>query len=154
MLALQLRRRTGIPWAPIRYADTSIWQSVERPLVSHRYGLTGKPDYLVQMRTGLIPIEVKPSRVAAQPYAGDLLQLAAYCLLVEDSTGQAPPYGLLRYAHQTFCVPYTPHLRAQLLKVIADMRNTWAVPDVPRSHNEAWRCRACGFFDRCADRLE
>jgi CRISPR-associated exonuclease Cas4 len=106
------------------------------------------------MRAGLIPIEVKPSRTAAKPYAGDLLQLAAYCLLVEDTTGQAPPYGLLRYAHRTFRVPYTADLRAQLLKVIADMRNAQAAPHVARSHGEAQRCRACGFFDKCDDRLE
>ena len=35
------------------------------------------------------------------------MQLAAYCLLVEETIGAAPPYGLLRYAERTFRLDYT-----------------------------------------------
>ncbi len=153
-LAIWLRRTTGIPWAPIRYTDTRAWQPVERSLVSQRYSLVGKPDYIVETRAGLIPIEVKPSRTTRAPYESDLLQLAAYCLLVEDTTGQAPPYGLLRYADQTFRIPYTDSLRSELLALIDAMQAARTAPDVARSHNQPQRCRGCSFFDRCADRLE
>ena len=153
-LALWLRRSTGVPWAPLRYVDTDDWQRPERPLISQRYGLVGKPDYVVQTRAGLIPIEVKPTRTAAQPYDSDMAQLAAYCLLIEDTTGQAPSYGLLRYADQTFRVPYTTQRRAELLDLLAAMRADETADNVARSHRQVGRCRGCGFFDQCDERLE
>lgn len=42
----------------------------------------------------------------------EVLQLAAYCLLVEETQGQRPAHGLTRYQNQTFAVDYTSHLRA------------------------------------------
>jgi CRISPR-associated exonuclease Cas4 len=153
-VSLWLRRSTGVPWVPLRYVDTGGWQRPERPLISRRYNLVGKPDYVVQTRAGFIPIEVKPARTAAVPYDSDLAQLAAYCLLIEDTTGHAPPYGLLRYANQSFRVPYTPQRRAELLQLIAAIQLDEHAADVPRSHQQAARCRGCGFFEQCDDRLE
>lgn len=153
VLAWWLRRGTGVPWAPLRYDDASGWQQPRRPFVSHRYGVVGKPDYVVQMRDGLIPIEAKPTRTAAAPHDSDIAQLLAYCLLIEDTTGHAPPYGLLRYAHQTFRVPYTAARRAELLDLLAAIRADEHADDVPRSHNQSGRCRHCSFVEQCDDRL-
>jgi CRISPR-associated exonuclease Cas4 len=121
--------------------------------VSQRYGVVGKPDYVVQTRDGLIPIEAKPTRTASTPYESDVAQLLVYCLLVEDTTGCAPPYGLLRYAHQTFRVPYTAARRTALLDLLQAMRDDESAADVPRSHRQPGRCRKCGFKDQCDDRL-
>ncbi len=151
--ALRLRRASGLPWARIRMADTGGWRPADQPLLSHRYGLVGKPDYLLETRAGLIPVEVKPSRKAMVPYGGDLMQLAAYCLLVEDVTRQAPPYGLLRYATQTFRMPYTTAVRADLLALLDELRQDRDADDVARSHQQAARCRGCGFYGQCEDRL-
>lgn len=150
-LALRLRRSTGVPWARVRLSDTG-WQAVDQPLRSQRYGLIGKPDYVIETRRGLVPIEVKPSRRAATPYASDLMQLAAYCLLLEETEG-APPYGLLRYAEHTFKLPYSEQIRADLLELLHDMRADRDAADVARSHAEPGRCRGCGFWEQCEDRL-
>lgn len=150
--ALRLRRQTGLPWARVRASDTG-WQRTDRPLVSRRYGLVGKPDYVIDTRDGLIPVEVKPTRTAAEPYESDLMQLAAYCLLIEDATGRAPRYGLLRYADQTFRIAFGPAVRAQLLHLLAAMRDDQTADDVPRSHNQPGRCRGCGLREVCDDRL-
>jgi len=53
---------------------------------------------------------VKPNRSSSQPYDSDVLQLAAYCLLVEEIYEQRPEHGLIRYKNQTFAVDYTPQL--------------------------------------------
>jgi len=151
--ALRLRQATGIPWARVRTTDTSGWRQIEQPLISRRYGLVGKPDYLIETRTGLIPVEVKPSRTAVEPYDSDLMQLAAYCLLIEDTTGRSPSYGLLRYAQHTFHMPYTPALRAELVELIEELRDSQDMPDIGRSHSSAARCRGCGFYAACDDRL-
>ncbi len=153
-LAVWLRRSTGVPWAPLRYVDTDRWQQPERPLFSQRYGLTGKPDYVVQTSKGLIPIEVKPTRTASAPYDGDVAQLLAYCLLIEESTAHAPPYGLLRYRDHTFWVPYTPARRTELIQLLAAMRTDEHAHNVARSHQQTGRCRSCGFFTVCDDRLQ
>ena len=150
--ALALRRRTGLPWAPVVYRDTG-GSAVEEPLFSRRYGLTGKPDYLIERRGATIPVEVKPGRTAPQPYESDLMQLAAYCLLVEETTGIAPPYGLLRYADRTFRLDYTPQLRDELLELVDEMRAALDAPDCPRSHDERRRCTSCGFYEQCDEAL-
>lgn len=152
--ALRLRRSIGIPWTRIRAADTGNWRPLAAPLRSRRYALVGKPDYVLDTRDGTVPVEVKPSRRAAAPYESDVLQLAAYCLLLEDTEGQPPRYGLLRYAERTFRIPYTPQLRARLLATLDDMRLDAATDEVDRSHEQAARCRSCGFWDTCDQRLD
>ena len=60
------------------YWDASVADEV---FVSHKHGLTGKPDYIRKEGDQLIPVELKSRSVsAAGPYYGEVLQLAAYCL--------------------------------------------------------------------------
>lgn len=150
--ALSLRRKTGLPWAPVLYQDTN-GGVVEKPLFAKKLGLTGKPDYLIEQHGATIPVEVKPSRRASLPYESDLMQLAAYCVLVEETTGQAPPYGLLRYAERTFRLDYTPQVRLDLFALLDEMREALDDDDCPRSHDEPRRCMACGFYEQCQDAI-
>jgi CRISPR-associated exonuclease Cas4 len=96
---------------------------------------------------------VKPGRRASQPYDSDLMQLAAYCLLVEETTGRAPPYGLLRYAEATFRLDYTPALRERLLDILDEMHELLEADDAERSHDDPRRCAGCGFRSSCVDTL-
>jgi CRISPR-associated exonuclease Cas4 len=126
---------------------------LEKPLFARRIGLTGKPDYLLDIRGSTIPMEVKPGRRATRPYESDLMQLAAYCLLVEETSGATPPYGLLRYAERTFRLDYTPRVRDELLTLLDEMRHELTQSDCSRSHDDPRRCRGCGFFEQCDDAL-
>ena len=150
--SVRLRRRTGLPWAPVIYQDTR-GRAVEKPLFARRFGLTGKPDYLLELRGRTIPVEVKPGRRAQRPYESDLMQLAAYCLLVEETSGTAPSYGLLRYAERTFRLDYTARVRDELLALLAEMRDTLEAQDCARSHDDPRRCRNCGFFEQCDEAI-
>jgi CRISPR-associated exonuclease Cas4 len=129
------------------------WQRAEAPLVGRHYGLVGRPDYVVRRGRRLIPVEVKPGRHAAQPYQSDMMQLAAYCLLIEETTGQRPPYGILRYAEATFHIPFDRRLRAGLLELLVEMRVAAANQADRRSHTQVARCRSCGFFEQCDQAL-
>ncbi len=151
--ALRLRRTTGVPWRRITYSDTRSWQRAEEPLIARRYGLVGKPDYIVHVGSHLIPIEVKPGRRAAEPYASDMMQLAAYCLLVEETAGARPPYGLLCYASGTFKVRFDDRLRDDLIEVLDEMHTADAAVTSRRSHNQAARCGGCGFVRQCDQAL-
>ena len=147
------QQQAGLPEGRVVYSDTDAWNRVEEPLFSRRHLLTGKPDYLLETDDLVIPVEVKPDRAAPQPYKSDVLQLAAYCLLVEETYGHQPEHGLIRYRDRTFAVDYTPELRETLLDTLAAMRRDATNSDVNRSHQHAGRCRACGFRARCDQRL-
>jgi len=142
------RARAGLPRGEVVYADTGDWRQ-GKPLYAPRYGLSGKPDYLVRAGQEIVPVEVKPSRRASEPYEADVLQLAAYCLLVEEEFGQSPSHGLLRYRDQTFRIPFDRRLRETLLSVMEDMRLDLEESDVPRSHDDPTRCRFCGHRAHC-----
>ena len=143
------RARSGLPQGRVVYTDTGGWGRLERPLFSHALRLTGKPDYLVADGADVIPVEVKSRRAPAQPYPSHTLQLAAYCLLVEQCYGRRPPYGIVKYADRTFEVDYTPELEDELLATLDQMRADLADGDAPRSHDKPHRCRACGYRQQC-----
>ena len=148
------RSIAGLPAGQVIYSDTSRWQRAERPLFSHRHQLTGKPDYVVREGRAIIPIEVKSSRAPASgPREGHILQLAAYCLLVEEMDGIRPAYGLIQYADQTFRVDNTPELARALLSTLDAMRRDMTRGESHRSHNDAARCRRCGVRAACEEKL-
>jgi CRISPR-associated exonuclease Cas4 len=154
--AARARRGTGLPGGRIVYADTGGWRAPDSPLFSARYGLTGKPDYLVETRAGLIPVEVKSGSAPPQAYPSHMLQLAAYCLLVEETEGRAPGYGLIKYADAVFRVEYTSALHRELLALLDAMRHARSRSDprgVPRSHDEPRRCAGCGYLPLCDQAL-
>lgn len=153
-LARRQRESTGIPTsARIVYADTGSWKLLERPLFSRRIGLTGKPDYILEDNGAVIPVEVKPNRQSPSPREADVMQLAAYAMLVEDTFHASPPYGLLKYRDDVFRIDFTDELRERLWEIMDGMRQTLEANDVPRSHAEEWRCRGCGYRDRCGQVL-
>ncbi len=154
-LARVERERTGVPvGAKIVYADTGAWRRVDEPLFSRRYGLTGKPDYVVEQNNAVIPIEVKPNRTAQEPRESDVMQLAAYGLLVKEWRGLAPPYGLLKYRDVVFQIDFNDELYGELLAVMDAMRRDLGEREVARHHAEPARCRACGYRAECGQAME
>ncbi len=153
-LGRKLRAQTGLPvQARVVYSDTGDWERIEKPLFSRRHLLTGKPDYIVEENGVRIPIEVKPNRVADEPRLSDTMQLAAYGLLVEETFGARPPYGLLKYRTAVLRVEFTEALREELLHVLDEMRGDLNAPAVARSHDDPRRCRACGYRAECGQEL-
>ncbi len=153
-LARRAQAEAGLPAGRVIYSDTRGWQSIEKPLFSRTYRLTGKPDYLVQQGRDIIPVEVKSARAPSDgPHRGHVLQLAAYCLLIEEAYRQRPKYGIVKYADRMFAVDYTEALHTALLDVIAAMRDDLAHGTAQRSHNEAARCMKCGYRHACRERL-
>ncbi len=147
------RLAAGLPQGRLVYADTGAWQRCMSPLFSSRYQLTGKPDYLVEERGRIVPVEVKPGRTAPEPYEGDVLQLASYCLLVEEQYGRRPRYGYLKYSQGVFRIDFTNGLRRHLLARLDAMRRDLEAGDVLPSHAEPQRCLGCGHQEVCSERL-
>ncbi|MEW5960807.1 MAG: PD-(D/E)XK nuclease family protein [Chloroflexota bacterium] len=150
-----LRQQTGLPPGRLVYADVphSDWHAPAQPLFSPTHNLVGKPDYLVRTAKGLIPVEVKSSAAPPLPYLGHVLQLAAYGLLIEATTGEVPPHGLLKYSDALYEIDFTPELRQVLLETIGDMRQAWLAENVNRSHQQPQKCAGCGFQRVCEEKL-
>ena len=147
------RKSLGLPSGRIISVDVEGWRTCEQPLYSARYRLAGRPDYLVQMGHSLVPVEVKPGRAADRPYPGDVLQLGAYLLLLEEKTGCRPPCGLLRYREHTFEIPYTVGLRQSVIACLGEMQRLRTARQVIPQHREPQRCWHCGHREHCTERL-
>jgi CRISPR-associated exonuclease Cas4 len=152
-LARRQRKAIGMPAGRIIYADTSSWGPVKEPLYDANLGLTGRPDYIVQQGEQWIPVEVKSSRVSEAPFDSHIFQLAAYCRLVQLTYGQRPPYGILHYPNRTFAIDFTPELETAMLDLLAEMRAQDHRKEVSRSHENAGRCKGCGFRSICNQKL-
>ncbi len=156
--AWRRQKSSGLPSGRIIYSDTHAWGPVEAPLYDDELFLTGKPDYLMNGKDGIIPVEVKSSRLSGTPYDSHIFQLAAYCRLVEANFGKRPRYGILNYPNQTFAVDYTPALEASLKALLEELRNDGRLAasprkEIARSHDSPERCRGCGYKDICDQAL-
>lgn len=154
LYATSLRRKSGLPTGSVIYSDSGTWFEQAEALFDDHLQLTGKPDYLVEQWDGsIIPVEVKSGHAPAAPHEGHILQLAAYCRLVDAHFGQRPSHGIIQYKDKAFAVDYTPELEEDLLDIIADMRRDLFRADVGRSHEDWQRCAHCGLRRNCYERL-
>lgn len=149
------RAQSGVPKGKVIYSDTGVWRANDHVLHAAEYRLVGKPDYLVEQDDGnIIPVEVKSGMAPNRPWEGQVLQLAAYCLLVEANYGVRPSHGILQYRDSAFAIEYTEDLRLDLLDVLDEMRSIGPDEDVLPDHNQPQRCARCGVRDQCAYRMD
>jgi CRISPR-associated exonuclease Cas4 len=149
----RVRQQSGLPPGRIIYSDPKLYGKAEKPFFDVDTQLTGKPDYLVSQGMTLIPVEVKSQYAPAEPYASHVYQLLAYCYLVENSTGQRTPHGILQYRNRTFAIDYGEEQKTALLELIEEMRTDERARSCPRSHEEPARCARCGFAHACDQKL-
>jgi CRISPR-associated exonuclease Cas4 len=147
------QKAAGLPGGRVIYTDTDGWGKVEKPLYYHALGLTGKPDYLIEKNGLIIPVEVKSGRAPEAPYDSHIFQLASYCLLVEKTYKKRPPYGIIHYENRDFAVDYTKELESALIELLANMREDDTRRNIPRSHEQASRCKRCGYRGICDESL-
>lgn len=121
-------------------------------LRSIRYRLSGRPDVLRRLTDGrLVPIELKSrSTPAAGPTPSHRVQVAAYCLLVEETNGVAPPFGVIRYGDGgEFRLRWDPSVRSELLRLRAELDR----PYDGRATPSRAKCARCGWRAVCDARL-
>lgn len=141
----------NLPTGTPVYQDT---QEVRgKVLVSKRLRLKGRPDLLLEQQGQLIPVEVKTGKTPPQPYPGHVMQLIAYCVLVEAHYGQRPTHGIIRYAEQQFTVEFTREIEAELEALLALMHASRYEAQVHRNHRSPSRCKGCGFQRQCDEFL-
>jgi len=122
------------------------------PVLRSAIGLTGRPDYVLELDEGLVPVEVKTGRTPRGPLFSHVLQLAAYCYLVEENRGKVA-YGIVRYAEGEHHIEYDDQLRTLLLAKVKAMRRHLAGAPVHRDHAREGKCRSCSRRAQCPERL-
>ena len=143
-----------LPQGEIVTSDMGTWLRQRKPLYDRALGLTGRPDYLIERADGaMIPVEVKSAPAPAEPYPGHIMQLAAYCLLVQGVYGVRPPHGVIQYRDKAFTVHFSRTLEREALALLREMRAYGQAPDVRRSHENWRRCQACGHRAHCGQAL-
>lgn len=147
-----LLARAGVPRGRVLYCDTGGRET--KALISKRHRLKGKPDYVLGVANGVVPVEIKSSRRPASgvPHRGHVMQLAAYCVLSEERFGRKVPYGVLRYSDGDVRMPFTPELREDLLEVLHEMRSVRSAIR-PRNHADSGRCTRCSYVGVCDEAM-
>jgi CRISPR-associated exonuclease Cas4 len=136
------QRRAG------RLLETDLPSRPGTVLRSGRFRIAGRPDELRVLPDGRwVPVELKSRSTPPHgPSASHKVQVAAYCLLVEETTGRAPPYGLLRYGDGgEFQLEWTPEVRNRLL----DLRRELDAPYDGRALPSPGRCSGCAWRRSC-----
>lgn len=151
-LAQRRRVESGLPAGRVIYLDTAHLRRQERALYDPATDLAGKPDYLVDQGGGIVPVEVKSGKAPFTPHPAHVMQLAAYCLLVEATYQRRPPHGVLQYSDRAFAIPYNNSVRDMVFDTLAGMRRAGSRPP-DRSHESVGRCAKCGYRGSCDQRL-
>jgi CRISPR-associated exonuclease Cas4 len=125
----------------------------QRLLVSERYKLTGRPDYILMVGAELIPVDLKTGRQPRGPLFSHILQIAAYCLLLSDESGKRVSRGILKYGDVEHEIEFDDELEALLLGKLEEMRGLMKSGDVHRNHNRAGKCTGCSRRQNCPERL-
>jgi CRISPR-associated exonuclease Cas4 len=147
--ALRKKKQYRIPDGKITYSDLNV---PAKPLFSKRFRISGKPDYVVKKNNYYIPIELK-SGSYNQPPKNHLLQLAAYCQILEDTSAAFVPYGIIVYYNSEYKIPFDPRIRFELESVIKKIRGSLKSGKAELNHNDPRKCRGCSMRSYCKDKL-
>ena len=127
---------------------------LRRQLVSYEYGVTGRPDYIVEHDGYPIPVLRKLGRAPEAPYDSHVAQILVHCLLIEAMIRLPPPYGVIRYDDRTFEVVYDPPAFEALVQLLNEIRAEREHGSPPaRSHEVKRRCFACRHRKGCEESL-
>ncbi len=151
-IARNAREKHGVGAAGVTYVDSE----AEKPklFTSKRHGLTGRPDAVLLAGDVHVPVEMKTGRTPRGPLFSHILQLAAYCLLVEEEYGKPPPYGVIRYEGASHEIEYNEDLRKMVLGKAEEMRAALARGGgVHRNHNRPGKCIGCSRREGCPERI-
>ena len=145
----QIIRRSRLVEGEIKSSDSG-----KAPLLVARHvPLQGRPDYVVERDGAHIPVEVKSGKTPRRPYDSHVMQLAAYCFLVQERYGTRPPFGVLAYPEQQFEIRYTPKIEDDMLRYLLRIELALRTGEAHRDHENPRRCMGCSRREGCPERL-
>ncbi len=124
----------------------------QKLLSSTSLGLSGRPDRLIRLRNGaIVPKEKKSSK---RLYDSHRIQVGAYLLLVEETYGVRPPYGVVVLGDDREAkIKNTARLRRWTLNMADGIRAQRLDASRPtRVSPTPGQCRSCAVRDHCTQR--
>lgn len=133
------------------------YQDLNRPekiLFSKKYRLSGKPDFIIKKAKLYVPVEIK-SGYHLKPEKYHVMQLAAYCHLIEENYNKFVPRGNLIYCDTglRYSIDFNPKMRFDLKTTIENMRNTLKKGIVGRNHRDSRKCKRCSYQNYCDQKI-
>ncbi len=144
---LGVMRRSGIDGDVVYIGEDG------ETLRSHTFGLSGKPDIILRQGDELIPVEIKTGRVPRGPLFSHILQLGAYCAILDDIGEHRVEKGFIRYGHKDFEIEYDANLEELVLLKAEEMRRLMRDGGAHRNHNREGKCRNCSRRQLCPESL-
>lgn len=123
-----------------------------RLLEDPEWGLTGRPDYVMQSPEGPVPVEVKTGGTPPEPFESHVMQLACYLRLLE-ADGHPPRYGLITYPDRADRIEWDSDTQSRLRGVLERIAASEATGRADRDHEHPGRCRGCARRALCDQRL-
>jgi len=152
LISRSQQKSSGLPKGELLYSDNKVLQGLPELLHDSELELVGRPDYVIRDDAGfLIPVELKSASAPRQPYESHVIQLIAYCHLVQVHFGERPPYGIIQYKDRAFKVSYSRKNEQKLHDLISQFRDSSS--NSKRSHSSVGRCRGCGYASICDESL-
>lgn len=114
-------------------------------LESTEIGLKGKIDILEDEE--LVPVERKRGE---QYYENDVMQVAGYCYLLEECTGDPVDTGII-YLHENdrrVRIPFDPVKKKEISQIISDIHEVTPDSPPPFTDNPA-KCEKCSAREYC-----
>ncbi|MGQ9583576.1 MAG: PD-(D/E)XK nuclease family protein [Thermoplasmatota archaeon] len=152
-VAQGIHQRGELDYVDTVSASPSPGEGGEGLLHSTRLGLRGRPDLILVRDGKRIPVEIKTGRTPRGPLFSHILQLGAYMLLVEESYGERPEEGIIRYPERDETIENSEELRMLVAFKLDEMRAKMKSGDVHRSHRRPGKCRGCSRRSGCPERL-
>ncbi|QLH75320.1 MAG: CRISPR-associated protein Cas4 [Methanomassiliicoccales archaeon] len=121
-------------------------------LRSDKYGLTGRPDYILEENGELVPVEMKSGRRPKGPLFSHIVQLAAYCLILTDQ-GKKVSRGILKYGEHEVEIDFDDGLKEIVVSKLDEMRMVASSGEAHRNHNRPGKCNSCSRREDCPERL-
>ncbi|MFT9494356.1 MULTISPECIES: CRISPR-associated protein Cas4 [Bacillota] len=120
-------------------------------LVSEVYQIDGKPDYIFKQPFGhLMPLELKRKKlIGSDPYLGDVMQMAAYFLLIEENYKKKPRYGIIEYKNKKCLIRNSFLLRKRLIRQINEMKQVKEQEYVKGFRKNKNKCTNCSHRPIC-----
>ncbi len=150
-LAKGLRIKHSLVNKGIDYVDDQ--QRNTKLFSSNKYNLRGRPDYIVTQGENRIPVEVKTGRTPKGPLFSHIVQLGAYCLLLEETYGRPPPFGILRYETIEHEIEYGADLKNLVTMKLSEMQKIMKTGEAHRNHNRPGKCIGCSRRKACPEKL-
>lgn len=148
--SLLKRKEYKIKRSRIDYVD---YGKSNKLLVSKRYGLSGRPDYIISDKKGRhMPVEIKTGVKPRYPYFSHIVQIGVYGFLVEDLYGYCPG-GLLRYKDKTFFIELDEKLGRTIKEIRINLLNDLKNGSMHRNHERRGKCKNCSMRENCPEKI-